>query len=107
MIDDRVRVRDVGEQRAHRHDELRAERLGEVDDVLAERAPAHRRLGALDEDEVARRARHARGEDLDARPGDLALALVGEADVRARGLEVVEVLGVDAREALGARATRR
>ena len=56
---------------------------------------------APDEHEVARRARHARGEDLDLRPGDLALAAVGEADLRAGGLEVVEVLGVDPREALG------
>ena len=51
------------------------------------------------------RSRGARGtragEDLDARPRDLALAVVGEADLRPRGLEVVEVLGVDPREALG------
>ena len=38
---DRPRVRDVGQQRAERHDHLHAERLGEVDDELAERAPAH------------------------------------------------------------------
>jgi hypothetical protein len=99
----RLGVRHVGEQRAHRHDELGAERLGEVDDVLAERAPAHRRLGALHEDEIARRARHAGGEDLDARPRDLAAAVLVEAGVRPRGLEVVEVLGVDAREALCAK----
>ena len=56
----------VAEQRAERDHHLHAERLGEVDDVRAEGAPAHRRLDALHEHEVARRARRARLEDLDA-----------------------------------------
>ena len=51
-----------------RDDDLHAERFGEVDDVRAEGAPAHRRLDALHEHEVARRARRGRLEDLDGRP---------------------------------------
>ena len=39
-----------------------AQRLGELDDQLAERAPAHRGLGALQQHEVARGARDARLE---------------------------------------------
>ena len=69
----RTRVRHVAEQRAERDDDLHAERLGEVDDVRAERAPAHRRLDALHEHQVARRAWGARLEHLDRRPDDLAL----------------------------------
>ena len=85
-----------------RDDHLRSQRLGEVDDQLAERAPAHRGLGALQQHEVARRARDARLVDLDLGPLDAARAAVDELDLRARGLEVVEVLGVDPREARGA-----
>ncbi len=69
---DRARVRDVGQQRAEQHDELDAERLGQVDHDLAEAAPAHRGLGAGEQHEVARRAGHARGVDLELRPLDLA-----------------------------------
>ena len=94
------RVRDVGEQRAERDDRLHAERLGEVDDRVAERAPAVGRLVAGDEHEVARRAGRGRGVDLDLRPVDLAADAVDEADRRAGRLEVVELLGVDRREAL-------
>ena len=53
---------------------------------------------------VARGARHARLEDLDVGPLDHALVAAGEADRRARGLEVDELLGVDDREALGVEA---
>src|SRR5205807_10084862 len=90
--------RDVAEERSERHDELHAERLGELDDVLAERAPAHRRLDAAHEHEIARRARRERLENLDARPRDLTLAGLGEANARAARLVVEEILGVDARE---------
>ena len=96
---DRARVRDVGQQRAERDGELHAERLGELDDAVAERAPAHRRLGARDEHEVARRARRVRGPDLDLGPLDGARDAVDEPDRRARGLEVEELLGIQAREA--------
>ena len=95
MIDDRPRVRDVGEQRAERDDHLHAERLGELDDRRAERPPAHRRLDAGEQDQVARRARDARLVDLDLGPRDLARAALDEPDPRARGLEVEELLGVD------------
>ena len=61
--------------------------------------------GALQQHEVARRARHARLVELDLRPDDLARAALDERDLRARGLEVEELLGVDAREAR--RAERR
>ena len=100
MIADRARVRHVGEQRAERDDHLRAERLGEVDDragrtcasASTARCPASRI-------EVARRARDARGVDLDLGPLDLARARRRRADLRARRLEVEELLGVDRREA--------
>ena len=63
--------------------------------VLAERAPAVRRLGAREQDEVARGARHARLVDLE-RPASRSRACaLGEPDRRARGLEVDELLGVD------------
>jgi len=92
-------VRDVGEQRTERHNQLHAERLGEVDDQLREAAPAHRRLRAAEQHEVARRAWHPGGEDLDRRPDDLALAILVMRHVRTRRLKIVEVLRIDAREA--------
>ena len=64
-------------------------------------APAHRRLGALEQHEVARGARDVRGVDLDLRPLDRARAALDELDLRPGRLEVEEVLGVDAGEARG------
>jgi hypothetical protein len=95
-------VGDVGEERAERADELHAERLGEIEDQRGEGAPARRGLGAAQQHEVARRARHARDEDLDGRPDDLAHAGGPGLDLRAHRLEVIELLGVDLREARGA-----
>ena len=95
----RQAVRDVGEQRAERDDELHAERLGEVGDDVRERAPAHRRLGAAEQDQVARRARHVRDEDLDRRPDDLAGQPSTSLTFGRTRLEVVELLRVDLREA--------
>ena len=60
-----------------------------------------------EEHEVARRARDARRVDLDRGPLDLARAAVDELDLRARGLEVEELLGVDLREARRAERRRR
>ena len=98
------RVRHVGQQRAEQDRHLHAERLGEVDDGLGERAPAERRLGAGEQDQVARRARDPHGVDLELRPVDRARDAVLQAHHRARGLEVDELLGVDLRERLGAEA---
>ena len=96
---DGARVRHVGEQRAQGDHHLHAQRLGQLHDHVAERAPAVGRLVPDEEDEVARRARDASLEQLGLGPGDLAAAPLGEADARAGGLEVEELLGVDAGEA--------
>jgi hypothetical protein len=94
-------VRDVGQQRAERGHHLDAERLGEVDDGLAERAPADRGLGAREQDQVARRPRDPGLVHLELRPVDVARQTFMQAHRRAGGLEVDELLGVDGREALG------
>ena len=68
--------------------------------MRAEGAPAHRRLDALHEHQVARRARGAaprRSRPSASRSRACSLSL--EADARAVGLEVVELLRVDLREA--------
>ena len=96
---DRPGVRSVPQQCAQRDDELHSQRLGEVDQLGAEGAPAHRRLDALHEHQVARRLGGTRFVYLHPGPGDLALARIGEANARTVGLEVVELLGLDAREA--------
>ena len=66
--------------------------------------PRQRNDGSLpvEQHQVARRARHAGLEDLDRGPLDLARCALDELDRGPRGLEVVELLGVDRREALGA-----
>ena len=105
---DRARVRDVGEQRPEGDHELRPERLGELDDHLAERAPLERRLVPDEQHEVARGAGDPRLVQLDLGPHDLAGVPVDQLDLRARALEVVELLGVDRREPPAAeRAGRR
>jgi hypothetical protein len=98
-------VRHVGQQRAERHDELDAQRVAQVEDLAAEALPAEGRLGALQEHEVARGARHPGGVDLHVGPVDRAGAPVEQPDLRPGGLEVEELLGIDAREAH--RAERR
>ena len=99
---DRARVRDVGQQRAEQDGHLDAERLGQIDDRLGERAPAEGGLGAGEQDQVARGARDADGVDLELRPVDRPRDAVLQAHHRARGLEVDELLGVDPGEGLGA-----
>src|SRR6516225_9330482 len=73
--------------------------------MRAERAPAQRWLNTLDEHEIPGRPRRAGGQHLNRRPYDLALLLVVEAHAWTVGLVVVELLGVDSREA--ARVQRR
>jgi hypothetical protein len=92
-------VRDVGEQRPERDDELDPEHLGQLDDRAGEGTPAVGRLVPDQQDEVARGARDPRFEDLDLGPGDLAVTAVDEPDLRARVLEVEELLGIDRGEA--------
>jgi hypothetical protein len=94
-----ARVRHVAEQRAERDDDLHAERFSEIDDVSGESTPAQRRLYALHEHDVARSSRCGGLEHLDARPDDLALIGVVELEARPVGLEVVELLGINPREA--------
>src|SRR5262249_44607405 len=60
-----------------------------------------RGLAADDEDQVARGARDTRLEQLHGRPHDLARLTLDQLDPGSRGLEVVEVLRVDRREAPG------
>jgi hypothetical protein len=95
-------MRDVGQQRAERHDHLHAERLGQLDDGRAERPPAVGRLGSGEQHEVARGARDTRLVDLDVGPLDHAVPAALEPHGRARRLEVDELLGIDHREAVGA-----
>ena len=91
----RPRVRDVGEQRAERDDQLDAELAREVDDQAAERAPAQVRLDAEEQDGVAVHPVWARVVEDRLRPVDPAREPLLELHVRARRLEVVEALGVD------------
>jgi hypothetical protein len=88
-------VRDIAEQRTQRDHQLHAERFGEVDQMRAEGAPAHRGLDALDEHEISRSSGRGRLEDLHRRPHDLTLVGIVELNARAVGLKVVELLGVD------------
>ena len=66
--------------------------------TAAERAPPEGRLVSDQQDQVARGAGHARLVQLDLRPLDPPGVAVDQLDLRARALEVVELLGVDRRE---------
>jgi hypothetical protein len=88
-------VRHVREQSPERDDELDADRLRDVHDQPAERPPPKRRLGAGEQDEIARRPRDADLVELDLGPHDLSRLTLRKLDPRPRGLEVVELLGVD------------
>ena len=91
----------VRQQRAERDHQLRADRLGQLDDQLRECAPAERGLAAGQQDQVAGRTRHAGLEELDGGPHDFPRIAIHERDPRPGGLEVIEVLGIDGREAPG------
>jgi hypothetical protein len=99
-------VRDVGEQRPERHDQLDAELLRQVRDLARERPPAGVRLDPEQEDRVALLSGDGGVVEDVLGPVDVPGDAVLEPDVRANGLEVVELLRVDVREALGAPALR-
>jgi hypothetical protein len=92
-------VRDVGEQSSQRDDELDAERLGEVDDLAAEAAPAEIGLDAEAKDGVSLGSRQRGVVEDRLRPVDLPRQPPFEGDVRADGLEVEELLRVEIGEA--------
>src|SRR5438067_12050049 len=98
-------MRDIGQQGTQCHHELDPDRLGHVDYQLAETAPPERWLGATEQDQVAGCARDPRLVELDLWPDDLPGLTLDQLDARPRGLEVVELLGIDGREA--PRAERR
>ncbi len=95
---------DVGEERPEDHCQLSTERLGDLHDRGAERPPAQLRLHPSHQDHVTARARHRRRQELylwpfnGARPPGFGAR---KADRRPSAREVVELLGVDAREAAG------
>ncbi len=94
----RTGVGDVGEERSEGDHELGAERFDQLDDHLAESAPAERGLAAGEQDQIPRRPRHSGFVQLDLWPLDLPGTPLGQLDARPRGLEVVELLGIDRRE---------
>ena len=94
-------MRNVGEQRPERDDELDLELVDELEHERRIRLPAQVRLDAEQDHRIAVEARDRRVEEGVRRPFDLARQPVLERDVRAHGLKVVEVLGVDLRERLG------
>jgi hypothetical protein len=75
------------------------EPLGDADQLLGEQAPAQGRFRAEHQDHVA--ARGAGAPRADGGPHDGASLLGGEADVRAHGGEVGELLRVDLGQRLG------
>jgi len=91
-------VRGVGQECAEGDDELPAELLDGTHQLGAELAPAHRRLDAADQDNVA--AQVGRRGDGDPRrgPRDAAAPVLTGGDPRPVDLEVVEVLGVELAE---------
>ena len=89
------RVRDVGEERSERDDELDAELAGEADDELVERAPPVVRLDAEQDHRIAVGARDRGGVEHGLGPLDLPRQSFVERDGRSRGLEVDEPLRVD------------
>ncbi|CAB4346792.1 unannotated protein [freshwater metagenome] len=93
-------VWNVGQQRAERDRHLYVQRLGQIDDTGAESVPAHRRLGAGQQNQVTRSARRSRSPDLDHRPADLTCFAFDKADLRPGRLKVVELLRIDVREAI-------
>jgi len=100
-------VRNVGEQRPERDEQLDAEILRELEHEARERPPAEVRLGAEQEDRVAVGARYRRVEEAVVGPVEVARRAVDERDVRPRRLEVVEAFGIDLREPLTAPQTEQ
>jgi len=111
----RTGVRRIGEQRTEQHDELGTQ-LGEgVDQIGAESAPAHIRLDAVHQDQVAVQPGRMRHGQPGGRPGQAASAAVGDLKHRPGDLEIVVVLRIDLADRLsfpgsaemGDRGTRR
>ena len=93
-------VRHVGQQGADGQHGRHAESLGQLDQLEREGAPAHGRLDALHEHDVAVEAGLGRDEDAGRRPRQHAAALV-EHDAGPVDLEVVVLLGVEGGDDLG------
>jgi hypothetical protein len=93
-------VRDVGEERAERHEQLDVEVSSEVDDQLAEGQPAQARLDPQEEHGVAIRPRNPGVVEGVLRPLDPPRQPLVERDVRPVRLEVEKPLGIDVGEAL-------
>jgi hypothetical protein len=91
-------VRDVGEQRAERDDELDAEVAGDGNDLVREGAPAEVRLEPEHEHGVPLRLGDGRVVEGGLRPDDLASDPALESYVRAGRLEVEELLRIDVGE---------
>jgi hypothetical protein len=92
-------VRHVREERAERDHELDAELARQLDDLVAEGAPAQVRLDAEHEHRVALRAGDGRVVEDRVRPVDPARDALFECDMRPRRLEVVELFRIDVGEA--------
>jgi hypothetical protein len=91
-------MRDVGEERAERDDELDTEVGRELRNEGRERPPADVRLDAEQQQRVAVGARNLGVVEGVVRPVDLPSDAFDERDVRPRGLEVEERLWVDVGE---------
>src|SRR5205814_2749670 len=83
---------------SERDDELDAELLREVDDQPRKRAPAQVRLDAEQENRVPREPLRTRVVESVLGPVDAPCEPFDERHLRARGLEVEEILGVDVGE---------
>ena len=92
------RVRDVGKQRAQRHDELDTEITCEIGDQVAERAPAVIRLDTHEQDRVAARSRNGCPEERVLGPLDLPRLSLVERHHGSSRLEVDEELWIDVGE---------
>src|SRR3712207_1971954 len=88
-------VRGVGEQGAEADHGARVELLAQLDQLLAEAAPAHVGLDAADQDDVPVGARRAGHRDAGGGPLDPAADPADERDGGPVDLEVVVVLGVE------------
>ena len=102
----RPRVRNVGEERADRDHELDPEAFRQVDHEPSERSPAQVGLDADHEHEVARELGQPRMVEGVFGPVDPPRQAALERHMRARRLEVEELLRVDVGEALGLPAAR-
>ena len=94
-------MRDVGQQRAERHQRGDLELGGQAEDLAHELLPLHVRLDALHEDDVAREQRHPGDVDPGRGPRQAPHARLVDDDVRPVHLVVVVLLGVEVGQRLG------